>query len=217
MSPSSVIAKLSAKSLMLAKPYRHPFSHPDWLFELKYDGYRALALKEGDRVRVLSRLGNELGPKFPEVVDVLRALPGNLALDGELTVSDSYGRADFKSLASRAKAAAPMTIAAARRRHPATFWCFDILARDGQDLRHEPLTSRKAAVFELLEGMTGPVRPLGHIEGRGQELFAQVRSLHLEGIIAKRAASTYRAGYSDDWRKVKLAGYSRAQSVAPLA
>lgn len=215
-SPTDLLDTLGASSLMLATLYPRPFSSDDWLFELKYDGYRALAVKQGSQVRLLSRLGNDLAPQFAEVVDALAGLEGDFALDGELTVTDAYGRADFLRLATRAKTTSKRSLAHARRTHPASLWAFDVLARDAIDVRGEPLIERKQVLAELLQGATGPVLPVTYIEAHGEALFTQVAALRQEGIMAKRMASRYRAGRSDDWRKLKLKAYSRKLAVAPL-
>lgn len=203
-----LVSGLSHRDLMLAKVYQEPFSAEGWLFDLKYDGYRGLALKEGGRVRLLSRLGNELGSAFPDVLEALAAIPGDFALDGELTVCGREGKPSFARLARRARFSAPLRIRFASASDPATYFAFDIIADGNQDLRSEPLMARRQCLSQRIPS-SAALRAASFVEEKGEWLFEEVSKLGLEGIIAKRMDSPYVRGTSDAWRKIKVPGYVR--------
>jgi bifunctional non-homologous end joining protein LigD len=194
----------SHADLMLPTLIRQPFSSPEWLFELKYDGFRVLTVKQLDRVRLLSRQGNDMAEAFPELVATISNFPADtLALDGELVVLDKQGVPQFERLCKRAFARKRWTVASADIDAAAIF-AFDILYLDGRDCRELPLLERKAILREQVCDAYR-IRCAQHIEERGEELFAEVDRLELEGIVAKRLLSTYSAGRSTHWLKVKTA------------
>jgi bifunctional non-homologous end joining protein LigD len=180
-----------------------PPEGPDWLLELKWDGVRVLALRTGGDVRLLARSGGDVTRRYPEVATALAALPGgDLALDGEIVVLDDDGRANFARLQHRMHLAGAREIAAAARVDPVTALVFDALVLDCRDLRGLALLERKARLRVLLP--TGEaVRFCDHVEGWGRAFLAAVERAGVEGIVAKRAASRYRAGRSRDWVKIK--------------
>lgn len=188
--------------LMLAETSDRPFSGPGWVFELKLDGYRVLASRDGG-ARLLSRNGNDLSGCFPEVERALRALPiDRILLDGEVVALDERGRPSFQRLQQRAQIRRPIDIRRASVESPVTLFAFDLLAFEDFDLRSLPLTTRKRLLRKLLPG-AGFVRFLDHFEEDGEILYEQVQKLDLEGIIAKQADSLYRAGRSDAWLKIR--------------
>jgi bifunctional non-homologous end joining protein LigD len=196
---------LNHKDLALLSPGK-PFSAPGWIFELKYDGFRVLTLKEGERVRLLSRQGRDMSEAFPELVADLAAVDTDFAIDGELVVLDEAGRPQFERVSSRALMRDAMNIRVSSRAIPAAIMAFDLLHAHGEDHRGLPLVVRKAALKRLLRG---PVRTCcaEHVEVHGKEMYDQVCEMELEGIVAKRAASVYRAGRTKDWLKINtLAG-----------
>jgi bifunctional non-homologous end joining protein LigD len=189
--------------LMLAESRDRPFSDPAWLFELKLDGYRLLASRSSGPPRLFSRNGNDLASSFPEVSRAVGALPSSrLLLDGEVVALDETGRPSFQRLQQRAKLTRAIDIRRAAVEIPVTFFAFDLLAAEGFDLRPLPLAKRKELLRKLLPP-AGLIRFLDHFEGEGEVLYQQVRKLGLEGIVAKRADSTYRAGRSSSWIKVR--------------
>src|SRR3954463_7058147 len=128
---------------MLATSAKAPFSASGWLFELKYDGFRLLVLKEGKTVHLLTRNGNDLADLFPEIVSGVRRLKGNLAIDGELVVADEHGHPSFYQLRRRAVAKSLATIHRLAEEHSAQVMAFDILAMNDKDVRKETLLVRK--------------------------------------------------------------------------
>jgi bifunctional non-homologous end joining protein LigD len=134
---------LSERDLMIATPAWTPFSFPGWSFELKYDGFRILTLKEGKEVRLLTRNGNDLVGRFPEIVEDVSRLRGDLAIDGELVVADEHGHPCFYPLRRRAVSKLLRTIETAASAHPAQIMAFDILSISDRDVRKEPLLLRK--------------------------------------------------------------------------
>jgi bifunctional non-homologous end joining protein LigD len=195
--------KLDAKQLMLAETVDAAFSRPGWLFELKLDGYRILAGKQGDEAKLLTRNGNDCGVSFPEVERAIRALPVHDAIvDGEVVALDEEGRPSFQRLQGRAKITRTIDVRRAVVDTPVTYFAFDLLAAEGYDLRQLPIAERKALLRRLLPS-TGIVRYLDHFEQDGERLYQQVQTMGLEGIMAKRADSPYRPGRSSAWLKMR--------------
>lgn len=190
--------------VMLAETAEAPFSAQAWVFELKYDGFRLLASREGRDGRLVYRSGKEATHVFPEVLRAVRALPlGELVLDGEVVVLDEAGRPSFQSLQKRVQLQRPADIQRASWRLPATYFVFDLLAFEGFDLRALALVDRKA-ILEGLLPKEGPLRLAEHIPEAGEAFFEEVRRLGLEGVMAKRASAPYVSGRSPHWLKVKV-------------
>lgn len=169
-----------------------PFDHPDWLFELKYDGWRALAYVEDGACRLLSRRGNAF-KRFPDLCNAIAAsVPGRAVLDGEIACLDSEGKPQFYELM--------------RRQTAPTFCAFDVLWLNGRDLRGMPLLDRKRALRRLVRP---PLLYVDHIEARGAELFHAACKQDLEGIVAKLAAGHYEPA-ATTWVKIKNRTYSQA-------
>src|SRR3954471_13283867 len=187
---------------MLAQSQDHPFDAPGWLFELKLDGYRVLAARD-DRARLFSRNGNDLSACFPEVMQALKALPfDRLLLDGELVALDDAGRPNFQRLQQRAQLRRAIDIRHAAVECPVTFYAFDLLGFGMFDVRTLPLSARKGLLQRLVPP-NGVIRYLDHFQDEGKILYQQVQKLGLEGIVAKRADSPYKAGRSDAWIKIR--------------
>ncbi len=191
------IAKLRP---MLAGQRQHPFSDPDWVYEVKYDGYRAIVGRDeaGDRF-LHSRRGHDFRHRFPEIHLVSKHLPADsFAIDGEIIAADDSGAGSFERLQQRATGA-PQAAAITL-----VMYAFDLLHLSGFDLRHLPLIERKRLLRELLPPL-GPVRYADHIEGAGEKFYEAARERNLEGIIAKRADSIYLSGRRvDSWLKIKI-------------
>src|SRR5205814_2448019 len=202
---STVRRRLHAAEVqpMLAEVRQRPFTDPEWVFELKYDGFRAIAGRDDGQPIIRYRRGSDATRVHPDLAAALSALPVEHALiDAEIVVLDDQGRPSFQRLQKRALLTAPRELELAARELPATLFCFDLLAFDDCDLRPLPLVVRKR-LLRLLLPDAGPLRYVDHFVGRGEELFRGVRELGLEGMMAKRAASSYRAGRCADWIKVR--------------
>ena len=178
-----------------------PFDRAGWIFELKYDGYRAIVGKHRGETKLLSRMGTDYLPCFPEIAACLETLP-DMVLDGELVVLDEIGRAQFTPLRRRARMQDPKTIAAAARETPAAVFAFDLIALRGHDLRRYPLTTRKAMLKDVLKD-SERIRYVQHIGENGVRLYQAAAELRVEGIIAKRADSPYGRGRTSDWLKIR--------------
>jgi bifunctional non-homologous end joining protein LigD len=163
-----------------------------WLHEIKHDGFRVIARKEGKHLRLYSRPGNDLTYRFPVIVEALTRLPSrSCIIDGEAVACDDDGMPSFDRIRYR--------------RHDASvfLYAFDLIELNGDDLRREPLDVRKATLASLLK-RTGPgLRLNKHIEADGPTVFAHACKMGLEGIVSKRKASPYRSGRSPDWLKSK--------------
>ncbi len=194
--------RAGAVKLMLAETAEKPFTDPAWLFELKYDGFRVLAERDGGAVHLVYRRGSDAVLTYPEIARALAALPfGDLVLDGEVVVLDDEGRPSFQRLQRRAQQRRTADVQRAALEMPATFFAFDLLAFEGFDLRALPLVERKALLQSLLP-RAGPLRYADHVAEQGEAFYAEVSRLKLEGLIAKRADAPYRAGRSPHWLKL---------------
>ena len=177
---------------MLAESRPEAFDDDRWAFELKWDGYRALALVTGDATALRSRNGRDLAGAYPELADLRRAvLCQEAVLDGEVVVLDGDGRPSFADLQSG--------------RGPRTYMAFDLLYVDGEWLLDRPLSERAARLAEVLSPEGPPrVRRSDHVVARGRDLQAAAAERDVEGVMAKRLASTYRPGTrTGDWLKIK--------------
>jgi bifunctional non-homologous end joining protein LigD len=199
--------------LMLAETADEPWGGPDWIFELKVDGYRAVAgVESADKVSLIYRRGSDAIDTFPDLRPALSALAGGVVLDGEVAVLDERGRPSFQRLQKRALRGRPTDVEAGARDLPAVYFAFDLLAAGGRDLRALPLLERKRLLGLLLEPPGEAARPwaarvrfLGHVEGeQGPELFSRAAAVGLEGVVGKRRESPYRAGRRSDWRKLRV-------------
>jgi bifunctional non-homologous end joining protein LigD len=172
-----------------------PFSHPDWLFEIKWDGFRALAHIEEGHCRLLSRNRNEF-KSFSALKFMLpHEFRGRSAiLDGELVCLDGEGKPNFRDLLFR--------------RGEPRFIAFDILWNDGEDLRRLPLIERKDRLRGMVPIGSDQLRYCDHIEGDGHGLFRLACEHDLEGIVAKRKFDPYSSKKSD-WLKIRNSQYSQ--------
>ena len=189
--------------LMLAETRDEAFTKDGWLFELKLDGYRLLAGKRGNDIKLVTRNGNDYTEVFPEIARAIRAIPlDNFIIDGEVVVTNEEGKPSFSLLQQRGALHNVHDIKRAAVELPSTFYTFDLLAAEGYDARQLPLTKRKA-LLESFVPKVGAVRYLDHITTKGAAFHKQVSGMGLEGIIAKKADQPYRAGRSPHWLKIK--------------
>lgn len=204
---------IDASALMLATRRPRAFSHPDWYYEWKIDGYRCLVEKaRNGAVALTSRQGNSFNRSFPDVVEAVAAVPGNFVWDAELAIDNGRGPESFSQLRTRAATTSPRNVPAAARQHPARLFIFDMLAAGKRDLRNLALTERKARLRDTFDN-TGHLIYVTHVEGVGELVFEQVAIHDFEGMVAKRKASVYTRGRSLDWIKVKFSGYSRPAAL----
>ena len=151
---------------MLASLSKETVTGPDWVYEEKYDGIRAVAYRDGDRVRLLSRTGQDLTAGFPAIVDALRELPDrDVVLDGELVVFDPSGVSRFQLLQRRGIDRSTRTVYAV----------FDCLRSDGRDLLRRPLEERRARLVELVPKRSGPLMPSRRLPRNGERALATAR------------------------------------------
>jgi bifunctional non-homologous end joining protein LigD len=188
---------------MLALPAEAPFDDPRWLFEVKWDGHRALATL-GTTTRLTSRNGRDVTAQFPELVELHQRLAARNALvDGEVAALDAGGRPSFQRMQSRFHRSPVEVARELRRLPPVHFFAFDLLWLDGVGLMDRPLDERRALLEEVLVP-GGNLQVPSPIVGDGTVFFEHARDLGLEGLVAKRRASHYQPGRrSTDWLKVK--------------
>jgi bifunctional non-homologous end joining protein LigD len=193
---------------MQAQAADRPFNRAGWLFEIKWDGVRALGFMHrrgaAQEIALYSRTLRRLNAQFPEVVDALSKVEGESAvLDGEIIAPDDQGRPSFARLQQRLHLEREADVRDVAGRITVVYAVFDCLYLGGRDLRELPLSDRRRA----LEGLALPAGMLRSdtIETQGLVLFAAARQHGLEGIIAKKAGSPYRPGVrSADWQKIKI-------------
>jgi bifunctional non-homologous end joining protein LigD len=181
---------------MLAKPVTKPPAG-NWMYELKFDGYRAIALKGGDEVRLLSRNEKDLGKKFSVVTQAIAELDCRDAiLDGEIVALDENGRPSFQLLQAYEKG---------EERPPLFYYAYDLLQLNGEDLRARLVPERKALLQELLEDGSETLRYSMPFDAELEDLLEQAKSFELEGLIGKQTDSRYESGRrTGAWIKLKL-------------
>jgi bifunctional non-homologous end joining protein LigD len=163
-----------------------------WLHEIKHDGFRVIARKNGAQVRLYSRPGNDLTHRFPLIVETLARLRSRSCIvDGEAVACDDNGVTSFNRVRYR------------QHDESIFLYAFDLIELNGDDLRRDPLKRRKATL-EIILAKAGPgIRFTEHMEGDGETVFRHACKLGLEGIVSKRKDSAYRSGRSPDWFKMK--------------
>ncbi|HEY6388890.1 MAG TPA: DNA ligase D [Candidatus Acidoferrum sp.] len=187
---------------MLATIGDHPFSDPNWLFEIKWDGVRALACIDDGVLTLRARSGAEITGRYPELASLPAAISARqVILDGEIAAIDARGRSDFGLLQERMHVRAPAENLISRV--PVVFFAFDLLYCDGYDLRRSPLLERKQLLQRLLH-TSDRFRFSDHQLERGKEIFDLARDNGLEGIVAKRIDSPYVSERSASWVKLKV-------------
>jgi bifunctional non-homologous end joining protein LigD len=187
---------------MLATLVDEPFSDEDWLFEVKWDGYRALCFVENGKARLISRNGQDLGSRFSKLPSVPGWLDARSALiDGELVALDDEGISRFQLLQPKWRGRGVSVATEESRR--IVYYAFDLLFYNGQSLLNSPLIERKELLKRILQSSLS-FRYSDHVLGHGEELYKHAKSKGLEGIIAKRQESKYEQRRSREWLKIKI-------------
>jgi len=188
---------------MLATSVDDPFDDPEWLFEIKWDGYRAIAFIAGGKVRLVSRNQNDLTAQYPELQSVPSFIKAETAvLDGEIAALDEQGRASFSLMQQRTGIRAGGRRTASRQDISVLYYVFDLLYLDGCDLRRVSLEKRKDLLAKITS-LDGPVRYSDHFP-QGKALFDVAKQKGLEGILAKRRSSAYEERRTREWLKIKI-------------
>ena len=196
--PGSMPAKFHAALATLAE---NPSSDPSWLFEIKWDGIRALACVKDGKLKLLSRTNRDITREYPDLSVIAHSINAKEAcIDGEIVALDSDGRSDFQRLQNRMGVQNPS--ARAMEEIPVVYYAFDIIYCDGHDLRNVPLIERKEFLEQVLRAGS-VVRYSDHQIGKGAELFDLAVERELEGIVGKQVSSTYPAGRTTAWLKFK--------------
>lgn len=189
---------------MLASIAEDPFDDPNWLFEIKWDGYRVISFIENGKVRMVSRNQNDLGPRYPELRELPKLVHAKSAiLDGEVVVLDEHGRPSFSLMQQRTGIRAHGRQAPTRPDLPILYYVFDLIYLDGYDLRRVGLDDRKRVLRQILPSEE-LVRYSDHHAGQGVALFQVAKQKGLEGIVAKKCNSCYEERRSREWLKIKI-------------
>ncbi len=207
VSYGAVDSRVDAKKVRVAlcQVCEKPFTDPNWLFEIKYDGYRLIAAKHDGVPFLRYRGGSDVTDSFPEIAAALRALPvDDVVVDGELVCFDECGRSEFARLQKRAMLTRRPDVERARNENPATLVAFDLLSFEGLDTRSLPLLIRKEILAQLVP-TAGVVRFADHINEVGEAFYEKVFELGLEGMVAKRCDASYPAGRQPSWLKLRFA------------
>jgi bifunctional non-homologous end joining protein LigD len=163
-----------------------------WVYEIKHDGYRLMVRKAGDHVRIYTRRGVDWTKRFPRITEAVRKLKvASALLDGEGVICDDRGLAIFDKLHSKLHDESVM------------LYAFDVLELDGDDCRRERLDERKSRLRKLLRRRSDGILYSDHMDRDGDLVFEHACKFGCEGIVAKRADSTYRSGRSKSWLKIK--------------
>ncbi len=187
---------------MLATLGEHPFSDPNWLFEIKWDGVRAQARIENGTLALRSRTGADITKRYPELASLPQALTAHQAIvDGEIVALDARGHSNFERLQERMHVRVPSENLVSQI--PVVYLAFDLLYCDGYDLREAPLLERKQLLQRLLHA-SERFRYSDHQLEQGKELFELAKETGLEGIVAKRVDSPYVSDRSAHWVKLKV-------------
>jgi bifunctional non-homologous end joining protein LigD len=186
---------------MLATLVDDPFTNPEWIFETKWDGFRCICFNRNGESRFVSRNQIDMTPQYPELVNVAKQIDAReVILDGEIVALDQDGMPRFQLLQPRVGRKSGLE--ALRGHGHIVYYVFDLLYLDGFDLTSCPLVERKEALQQILRPASF-IKLSEHIVGDGERFFKQIEKFHLEGMIAKRAASPYVQKRSRDWLKVK--------------
>ena len=186
---------------MLATLVDDPFSNPEWIFETKWDGFRSICFVRNGEARFVSRNQIDMTPQYPELANVAKQIAAKeTILDGEIVALDKDGMPRFQLLQPRV--GRKTGIEALRGQGRIVYYVFDLLYLEGHDLMLCPVVERKEALAQILRPASF-IKLSEHIVGDGKAFFKQIEKFHLEGMIAKRAASPYLQKRTKDWLKIK--------------
>ncbi len=190
---------------MLATSIESPFDSPEWVFEIKWDGYRAVAFLEKGRMRLVSRNQNDLTAQYSELHDLPKFVNATTAvLDGEIIALDDNGRSSFSLMQQRTGFRDRKRRMAPQPDICVLYYAFDLIYLDGYDLHRVALEDRKQALASLLTTPSDVIRYSEHFVGEGKKLFDAARHQGLEGILAKKRGCFYEERRSRDWLKIKI-------------
>jgi DNA ligase D-like protein (predicted ligase) len=186
-------ARFIPPMLLLSKPSLPDSS--DWIYEIKLDGYRAVAFKSGGRLYLRSRNDNDFSLRYPSIAAALRSIPENTVLDGEVVAMDEQGRPSFNVLQNSASSVTSLF-----------YYVFDVMILAGRDLMKEPLIVRRELLEkEILSELKDPIRYSSALPASYGELIESVKLYGLEGLVAKRRDSCYEPGKrSGAWQKMRI-------------
>lgn len=205
---------------MLAHPFEKAFDSKDWVFEVKWDGVRAILYKNHNNISIQSRNGNDITRLYPEIVNAVKmSLRGNesTVLDGEIVVLNEKGIPDFHTHQHRMHIQNHHEIMSLSIKNPSTYYVFDILYDEGKNLESLGYLERRQILNSVLK-TNDTIRISEYIDEKGTQILASSKELNLEGIVAKHKRSVYREGIrSRDWLKIKntktqdcvIIGYTR--------
>jgi bifunctional non-homologous end joining protein LigD len=191
---------------MLAHPFEKAFDNPQWVFEIKWDGVRALVFKKDRKFKIQSRNGNDITMRYPEIVTAAKfSLRGckSAILDGEIVILNKEGIPDFHTHQHRMHIQTLKEIMALSVEHPSTYYVFDILYKDDQSVEDLAYLERRELISSILK-TNDTIKISEYIAEKGTKILASSKELKLEGIVAKHKGSIYREGIrSRDWLKIK--------------
>lgn len=189
---------------MLATAIDKPFDSSDWLFEIKWDGYRAVSFIQNGKLRLVSRNQNDLTGQFPELRELPKFVKAEKAiLDGEIVALDEQGRSSFSLMQQRTGFRAHGRRVPGQSGLPMAYYVFDLIYVDGYDLRRVPLEERKDVLAKIVS-TNEVVRYSEHFPEHGLALFDAAQQQGLEGILAKRRGSCYEERRTREWLKIKI-------------
>jgi bifunctional non-homologous end joining protein LigD len=190
---------------MLATLVEKPFDDPQWIYEVKWDGYRAVAFVRDARAALVSRNQNDLTDEFPEIAAALGALRAESAIvDGEVVALDEEGRPSFSLMQQRTGMTSPGKRGPKNRALPIVYYAFDLLYLDGYNLMAVELERRKELLKQMIPADKGFIRYSDHYPEHGAQLYAVARDKGLEGIVAKLRTGHYVQKRSREWLKIKI-------------
>jgi DNA ligase D-like protein (predicted ligase) len=180
--------------MLLLRTETLPEDAARWEYQLKFDGYRAIAFKTGGRVHLRSRNDNDFGARYPTILKALGDLPNETVIDGEVVALDADGRPSFNALQNHGSSS------------PLIYYVFDVMVLAGRDVKAEPLDTRRALLErDVLPELAEPVRYTGALEASLRDLMHSVKLQGLEGLVAKRRDSRYEPGLrSGAWQKMRI-------------
>jgi ATP-dependent DNA ligase len=182
---------------------------PDWLYEIKFDGYRALAIKTGGKVQLRTRNDNDFSGRYPGIAKALGGLPDETVIDGEVAALDASGKPSFNTLQNHGSSGGPLH-----------FYLFDLMVLAGRDVMREPFTKRRELLEKhILPKLSEPIRYAVQLDASLKDILQSMKAQGLEGLVAKRANGKYEPGErSGAWQKMRvnqgqeleIAGYTPA-------